>query len=44
MALNISVDASFSDMWDWKRIWEKAGEVNSLKAYITNGACHSIVG
>jgi hypothetical protein len=44
MALNISLDASFSNMRDWKGIWEKAGEVNSMKAYITNGACGSIAG
>jgi hypothetical protein len=23
-------------MWDWKRLWQKVGEVNSTKAYIKN--------
>jgi hypothetical protein len=32
MALNMSLD----NMWDWKGLWETAGEVNSMEAYITN--------
>lgn len=23
-------------MWGWKKIWEKAEEVNSTKAYVSN--------
>jgi hypothetical protein len=36
MALNVGLDASLDNMQDWKGIREKAGEVNSTKAYITN--------
>jgi hypothetical protein len=43
MTLNVSLDASFSNMWDWKGTWEKVGEVNNMKACIPNGACGSIV-
>jgi hypothetical protein len=36
MALNVDLDTSFDNMYDWKGIWEKTVEVNSTKAYITN--------
>jgi hypothetical protein len=36
MALKVGLDASFDSMWDWKGIREKAGEVDSMKASITN--------
>jgi hypothetical protein len=36
MVLNISLDASFSIMQDCEGIWEKSGEVNSMKGYVTN--------
>jgi hypothetical protein len=36
MALNFGLGASFDNMQDWEGILEKAGEVNSTKAYITN--------
>jgi hypothetical protein len=36
MAVNIGLDMSFDNMWDWKGIREKATEVNSTEAYITN--------
>jgi hypothetical protein len=36
IALNIGPDASFNNMQDWKGIPEKAREVTSMKASITN--------
>jgi hypothetical protein len=36
MALNFDLDVSFLNLQDWKRIQEKAGELNNTKAYITN--------
>lgn len=36
MELNVSPDASFENMQDWKRIWMKAREVSGTKASITN--------
>jgi hypothetical protein len=36
MALNISLDIRFDKMRDWKGIQEKAGEVNSTKAYVVD--------
>jgi hypothetical protein len=30
------MSASFGNTQDWKGIWEKAGDVSSTKAYITN--------
>jgi hypothetical protein len=38
MAINVGLDASFDNMWDWKGIWEETGEVNNMKAYIKNEA------
>jgi hypothetical protein len=32
MALNVGLTVSFDNMWDWKGIGEKAGEVNNTKA------------
>jgi hypothetical protein len=32
--LKVGLDASFDNMKNWKRIWEKAKEVNSTNAYI----------
>jgi hypothetical protein len=37
MALNVGLGVSVDNMQDWKGTWEKAGEVNSRKSYITNG-------
>jgi hypothetical protein len=36
VGLNVSLDVSFNNMKGWKGIREKAEEVNSTKAYITN--------
>jgi hypothetical protein len=36
VALIISLHASFNNTPDRKGIWERAEEVNSMKAYITN--------
>jgi hypothetical protein len=30
MTLNASFDVSFDNMWEWKGMWETAGEVNSV--------------
>jgi hypothetical protein len=27
MALNVGLDVSFGNMWDWEGIWENAGNV-----------------
>jgi hypothetical protein len=34
--VNVGHDASFDNMKNCKGIWEKAGEDNSTKAYITS--------
>jgi hypothetical protein len=39
MALNVGFDILFDNMQDWKGILEKAGEINSMKANVTNGEC-----
>jgi hypothetical protein len=31
MASNIGLDISFGNMEDWKGVWKKAGEVNTIK-------------
>jgi hypothetical protein len=31
MALNVGRDISFDNMWEWKGIRDKAGEVNSTR-------------
>jgi hypothetical protein len=36
MALYVGPYVSFNNMQDRKGMWKKAGEVNSMKAYITN--------
>jgi hypothetical protein len=36
MVLNVALDVFFDNMQDWKRIREKAGEVNSTKVFIAN--------
>jgi hypothetical protein len=36
MALNVSLGTSFDNTQEWKGIWGKLGEANSMKAYITN--------
>jgi hypothetical protein len=33
MVLNVSLDTSFNNMHKWKGIWERAGEVKSMKVY-----------
>jgi hypothetical protein len=37
MPLSICFDAAFDNMWNWKIIREKAGEVNNRKASIAIG-------
>jgi hypothetical protein len=34
MELNVGLDVSFDNMWDWKGIREKTGEVNGTKANV----------
>jgi hypothetical protein len=34
MVLNIGLDTSFGNMWDWKGIWEKAREGFFFKFFI----------
>lgn len=34
--LNVGSDMSFSSMWAPKEVWGKAGEVTSMKVYVTN--------
>jgi hypothetical protein len=34
--MELNLDASFDNTWEWKGIREKAGEVNSTEVYITN--------
>jgi hypothetical protein len=41
VASNFGLDISFDNMQDWKGIGEKVGEVNSTKAYVTNGRTSS---
>jgi hypothetical protein len=36
MALYYGLDASFDNMYNWKGIRQKVGEVNSTNIYITN--------
>jgi hypothetical protein len=36
MALYAGLDVSFDNTWGWKGTQEKAEEVNSKKAYISN--------
>jgi hypothetical protein len=36
MALNAGLDVSFDNMYDWKKIREKAEKVNSTEAYVAN--------
>jgi hypothetical protein len=36
MALNAGLDVSLNNRQGWEGIREKAGEVNSTKAYVTN--------
>jgi hypothetical protein len=36
MASSVGLDVSFDNLQDWKGVQEKAGEVNSKKAYVTN--------
>jgi hypothetical protein len=36
IAVYIGHDASFSDMQGSKGLWEKAGEISGMKAYLTN--------
>jgi hypothetical protein len=36
IALKISLNTSFDNMWDCKGLWKKIREVNDTKAYITN--------
>jgi hypothetical protein len=39
--LNFGLGVSFDNMWDWKGVREKAGEVNGTEAYIRNDeTCH----
>jgi hypothetical protein len=40
MALGVDLDVSFDNMEDCDRIREKAWDVNSAKAYITNGTLY----
>jgi hypothetical protein len=35
MALDIGLEVSFDNIQDWKGIWDKAGEVKSMEAYVT---------
>jgi hypothetical protein len=32
----VGIDALFNNMYDWKGVWGKVGEVNSTKAYTIN--------
>jgi hypothetical protein len=43
MAINVIFDASFGNKQEWERIWQKAGEVNNTKAYVTNNDVFSII-
>jgi hypothetical protein len=36
MVLNFGLDVSSGNMTDWKGMREKAGELNSTKAHVTN--------
>jgi hypothetical protein len=36
IALDVGLDASFDNTQDCKGIQEKAGEINNMKAYMTN--------
>jgi hypothetical protein len=38
MLVNIGCDIPLNNMWGWEGIQEKAREVNSMKAYVKNGA------
>jgi hypothetical protein len=34
MELNVCIYVSLDNMYGWKHIWEKAGEVNGMTAYV----------
>jgi hypothetical protein len=36
MAFNFGLYAPFENMYNWKGIWEKEGEIDCTKAYVTN--------
>jgi hypothetical protein len=36
MALNVGLGVTFDNIWDWKGMLEKAGEIKCTKTYITN--------
>jgi hypothetical protein len=36
MVLKVGLTVSFGNIQDYKGIWEKAGKINSMEAYVTN--------
>jgi hypothetical protein len=36
MTLNVGINVSFDNMWDWKRNMWELRDINSMETYVTN--------